>query len=157
VVTAAFDETLQMAALMSLRDDDDNQRTHRPRRLPSIVRIVDSAGNEVCTHCEVAERAVARMRGLLGRDGLEPGTGMLINGAPSIQMFFMRFPIDVVFLGRDKSIVGISHDVKPWRTAGARGAFAALELPAGTAKAHGLTVGDTLTIVPVDTMPRSAT
>jgi uncharacterized membrane protein (UPF0127 family) len=131
VVTAAFDETLQMAALMSLRDDDDNQRTHRPRRLPSIVRIVDSAGNEVCTHCEVAERAVARMRGLLGRDGLEPGTGMLINGAPSIQMFFMRFPID--------------------------GAFAALELPAGTAKAHGLTVGDTLTIVPVDTMPRSAT
>jgi len=35
------------------------------------------------------------MRGLLGRDGLEPGTGMLIDTAPSVHMFVMRFQIDV--------------------------------------------------------------
>jgi uncharacterized protein len=142
-----------MAALMSLTDEEpgDTRAPRRlPRRLPSIVRIVDAAGNEVCMHCEVAESTVARMRGLMGRDRLEPGHGMLINGTASIQMLFMRFPIDVVFLGPDKAIVGISHRVKPWRgVAGARGAAAALELPAGTAKSQDLKVGEVLSLVPV--------
>ena len=73
------------------------------------------------------------MRGLLGRDGLEPGTGMLIDAAPSVHMFFMRFPIDVVFLDRDRTVVGVRHRLAPWRVAGARHAVAALELPAGAA------------------------
>jgi uncharacterized membrane protein (UPF0127 family) len=142
-----------MAALMSLTDEEpgDTRAPRRlPRRLPSIVRVVDAAGNEVCTHCEVAESTLARMRGLMGRERLEPGHGMLINGTASIQMLFMRFPIDVVFLGRDKAIVGISHEVKPWLgIAGARGASAALELPAGAAKSYDLHVGDVLSLVPV--------
>jgi uncharacterized protein len=141
-----------MAALMSLGDDEvaDADRSGKRRPLPSVARIMESSGTELCTHCEVAESAPARMRGLLGRDGLAPGQGMLINGAPSVQTFFMRFPIDVVFLDRDKSIVGISHRVKPWRMTGARKASAALELPAGTAAAHRLQLGDTLIIVPAD-------
>jgi uncharacterized membrane protein (UPF0127 family) len=142
-----------MAALMSLNDDSSAGATHGRsgrRALARLVRIVDSAGADVCTHCEVAESTLARMRGLMGRERLEPGHGMLINGTASIQMLFMRFPIDVVFLDRNKAIVGISHDVKPWRgIAGARGAAAALELPAGTAKAHDLHTGDVLSLVPV--------
>jgi uncharacterized membrane protein (UPF0127 family) len=144
-----------MAALASMDDLDDGTphaapSRRRAARLPSLVRVVTAAGTEVCTHCEVAESALARMRGLMGRASLEPGHGMLINGTASIQMLFMRFPIDVVFLDRNKAIVGISHGVKPWRgIAGARGAGAALELPAGTARAHDLRVGDVLSIVPV--------
>jgi uncharacterized membrane protein (UPF0127 family) len=84
------------------------------------------------------------MRGLLGRDGLEPGTGMLIDRAPSVHMFFMRFAIDVVFLDRDRTVVRIFHELRPWRVAGARKAVAALELPAGSAAAVGLAVGDVL-------------
>jgi uncharacterized membrane protein (UPF0127 family) len=141
-----------MAALMSLNDDSSTGSVRSRsggRRLARLVRIVDGAGADVCTHCEVAESALARMRGLMGRESLEPGHGMLINGTASIQMLFMRFPIDVVFLDRNKAIVGISHDVRPWRgVAGARGAGAALELPAGTAKAHDLHIGDVLAIVP---------
>ena len=45
---------------------------------------------------------------------------------------------------------GISHDVKPWRSAGARGARAALELPAGTARRLGLEIGDVLSILPLE-------
>jgi uncharacterized protein len=141
-----------MAALASTDNAETNEVRSGPRRKPRlapIIRVVDGAGSEVCTHCEVAESTLARMRGLMGRDRLEPGHAMLINGTASIQMFFMRFPIDVVFLGRDKAIVGISHDVKPWRgIAGARGAVAALELPAGAAVKHGLKVGDVLTFEP---------
>jgi uncharacterized membrane protein (UPF0127 family) len=75
---------------------------------------------------------------------------MLINASPSVHTFFMRFPIDVVFLDKDKTIVRIAHSVRPWRTAGARGAAAALELPAGTAAERGLAAGDTLSFVPLD-------
>jgi uncharacterized membrane protein (UPF0127 family) len=86
------------------------------------------------------------MRGLLGRDGLGPGEGMLINAAPSVMTFFMRFPIDVVFIDRAQTIVKIVHNLGPWKTAAARKAVAALELPAGTAAALHLEPGMSLVL-----------
>jgi uncharacterized membrane protein (UPF0127 family) len=75
---------------------------------------------------------------------------MLISPAPSVHTFFMRFPIDVVFLDRERRVVGISHSVGPWRMAGARGAVAALELAAGTAARHQLQKGDLLRLDAAD-------
>ena len=108
------------------------------------MRIAE--GKTLCERCEVPRGSFARMRGLLGRDGLEPGTGMLIDAAPSVHMFFMRFPIDVVFLDRDRTVVGVRHGLRPWRVAGARRAVAALELPAGAAASAGVEAGDVLAI-----------
>jgi uncharacterized protein len=125
-----------------------------PRPLP-LSRVVADDDTVVCERCERAERPLARMRGLLGRDSLEPGGGMLINPSPSVHMFFMRFPIDVVFLDRSRTIVKIVHELRPWRTAGARKAVAALELPAGTAARCGLREGDTLTLEPLSEPPAS--
>jgi uncharacterized membrane protein (UPF0127 family) len=121
-------------------------RPARSRRMPRTVRVVADNGTVVCTHCEVADRTIARMRGLLGRSGLGPGEGMLIKPAPSVMTFFMRFPIDVVFIDKAQSIVKIAHARVPWRTAGARGAVAALELPAGAAAARGREPGMTLVL-----------
>jgi len=90
------------------------------------------------------------MRGLLGRDGLGPGEGMLINPAPSVMTFFMRFPIDVVFIDKTYTIVKIVHSLGPWKTAGARGAAAALELPAGTAARLDLQAGTKLALADRD-------
>jgi uncharacterized membrane protein (UPF0127 family) len=84
------------------------------------------------------------MRGLLGREKLDPGSGMLLTPEPSVHMFFMRFPIDVVFLDRDWKVVGIRHELRPWRVAGEGRAHASLELPAGAAAAAGITEGDVL-------------
>jgi uncharacterized membrane protein (UPF0127 family) len=56
----------------------------------------------------------------------------------------MRFPIDAVWLDRDLLVVGVTHDVAPWRTAAQRGARAVLELPAGEAAALGLEPGEPL-------------
>ena len=103
-------------------------------------------GVVVCERCEIPESSVGRMRGLLGRAGLEPGGGMLIDAAPSVMTFFMRFPIDVVFLDRDWKVVGIRHRLRPWRVAGAKRAVAALELPAGAAAEAGLEEGDILVL-----------
>lgn len=108
------------------------------------MRTVEGA--VVCERCEVPGSSFARMRGLLGREGLEPGTGMLIDAAPSVHMFFMRFPIDVVFLDRDRTVVRVRHRLAPWRVAGARHAVAALELPAGAAAEAGIQEGDVLVL-----------
>jgi hypothetical protein len=113
----------------------------------SLARVRRAADRAVvCERCEIPGSAFGRMRGLLGRSGLEPGTGMLIDRAPSVHMFFMRFPIDVVFVDRDWRVVGIRHGLRPWRVAGARRAAAALELPAGAAAAAGLEEGDVLAL-----------
>src|SRR5438128_4774317 len=111
-----------MVAFLATDPDDGTAEAAAPRarRLPRTVRVVAGEGTVVCARCEVAERMIPRMRGLLGRDGLGPGEGMLINPAPSVMTFFMRFPIDVVFIDKAQTIVKIAHSLGPWKTAGAR-------------------------------------
>src|ERR1700751_6408205 len=85
--------------------------------LARVRRTSDRA--VICERCEVPKSSFGRLRGLLGRDGLEPGIGMLIDAAPSGHMFFMRFPIDVVFLDRDRTVVGVRHRLSALPGAGA--------------------------------------
>lgn len=112
----------------------------------TCARVRTPEGVVLCERCEIPESAFGRMRGLLGRDGLEPGTGMLIDRAGSVHMFFMRFPIDVVFLDRNRKVVRIVHGLRPWRLAGARKAVAALELPVGAVDEAGVEEGDVLVL-----------
>jgi uncharacterized protein len=100
------------------------------RRSPVTVRVDNRV---VCEQCLVADRPWARMRGLLGRSELPRGEGILLRPAGSIHTFFMRFPIDAVFVDGDGKVVGVERDMGPWRTAHRRGAKAVLELAAGTA------------------------
>jgi uncharacterized membrane protein (UPF0127 family) len=101
-------------------------------------------GSIVCERCVLADTALARMRGLLGRRELPSGEGILLKPASSVHMAFMRFPIDAVFLDRDFRVMKVASDLRPWRAAGSRGAKAVLEIPAGEAGRRGLTVGDRL-------------
>jgi len=116
----------------------------------SLCRVLTAGGTVVCERCEVPESSFGRARGLLGRDGLEAGEGMLIDRAGSVHMFFMRFPIDVVFLDRDLKVVGVRHGLRPWQVAAARRAVAALELPAGAAAEAGIEEGDVLALQNLD-------
>lgn len=85
------------------------------------------------------------MRGLLGRKSLPQGEGVLLRPAGSIHTFFMRFPIDAVFVADDGTVVGIERELKPWRTARRSGAKAVLELAAGAVQRAGLEVGQRVT------------
>jgi uncharacterized membrane protein (UPF0127 family) len=98
----------------------------------------------VLRRCWVASSPLARMRGLLGRSGLESGEGLLLQPASSVHTFFMRFAIDVVFLSRDGEVLKVADRVPPWRTAAARGAKTVIELAAGEAGRCGIRVGDRL-------------
>ncbi|MGZ8793630.1 MAG: DUF192 domain-containing protein [Gaiellaceae bacterium] len=108
------------------------------------VTLKRENGDVVCHRCVVADSPASRMRGLLGRSELRPGEGLLLRPASSIHTWFMRFPIDAVFLDRDLRVVGISNDLRPWRATGRRGAKAVLELPAGEIGRRGLALGDLL-------------
>ena len=101
-------------------------------------------GTIVCERCLLAETALTRMRGLLGRRELPSGEGILLKPASSVHMAFMRFPIDAVFLDADLRVVKIAADLRPWRMAAARGAKSVVEIAAGEAARRGLSVGDRL-------------
>jgi hypothetical protein len=112
------------------------------------VGVLRKAGGElVCERCELADTPRKRMWGLLGRADLDEGEGMLFRPAGSIHMFFMRFPIDAVFCDRNLVVVGVERGLRPWRTAGRRGAKVVVELAAGAAV--GIEPGDRLAL---DTM-----
>lgn len=110
----------------------------------SPASLTSADGRVVCEHLLVAARPLRRMRGLLGRASLPAGEGILLRPAGSVHTFFMRFPIDVVFLDAALKIVSIVPALEPWRFARAGGADAVLELAAGECERHGLAPGDVL-------------
>jgi uncharacterized membrane protein (UPF0127 family) len=98
--------------------------------------------------CSFAERG----QGLMGRAALAAGEGLVIDPEWSIHMFFMRFPIDAVFVGRDGRVAGLRADLPPWApfagVAPWRGRYV-VELPAGTIAATGTQAGDLIAIEPL--------
>lgn len=110
------------------------------------MRVVGADRREVCERVVLADRPLARMRGLLGRRALPQGEGLLLRPAGSIHTAFMRFPIDAVFLDAELRVVRIASDLPPWRAAAARGARAVLEVAAGESRRVGLAVGERLAL-----------
>jgi uncharacterized membrane protein (UPF0127 family) len=111
----------------------------------AVVRKED--GTVVCARCVVADSALTRSKGLLGRASLDDDEGILLRPGGSIHMFFMRFPIDAVFLDRDLRVLRVAADLKPWRMASKRGTKSVLELPAGRCARAGVREGDRLVLV----------
>jgi uncharacterized membrane protein (UPF0127 family) len=91
----------------------------------------------------------ARRKGLLGRDSFAAGSAMVIAPTNAIHTFWMRFPIDVVFVRRNGTVVKVRRSVPPWRAVAALRAYAVIELPARTRAIADLKVGDVLTMAPV--------
>lgn len=110
--------------------------------------LIKGDGTVLSDRCRLAYSPLARMRGLLGRRGLEPGESMLFRPAGSIHMLFMRFAIDAVFCDRDLVVLKVVPGLRPWRMASQRGAKVVVELAAGAAK--GVRPGDRLSIATID-------
>jgi uncharacterized protein len=109
-----------------------------------FIRLETQDGRAVCERCLVAERPLLRMRGLLGRATLPSGEGILLRPAASVHTFFMRFPIDVVFLDAHDVVLKVIT-LQPWRVAGCRGGRSVVELPAGECARRSVRTGARLT------------
>ncbi len=90
-----------------------------------------------------------RFLGLMGRPSLADGSALWLDGTNGIHMFFMRFPIDCVFLGRPqpdgtRRVVAVYRRLRPWTGIvwWVRGGHGALELAIGTIDATGTIRGD---------------
>jgi uncharacterized membrane protein (UPF0127 family) len=102
---------------------------------------------ELASEVLLARSLWTKFWGLMGRQPLPDGQGLLLRPCTSVHTFFMRFPIDVIFLDKTNKVVKIIPAMKPWRAAlGGRGAHSALELNGGSAESAGLEVGDMLAI-----------
>jgi uncharacterized membrane protein (UPF0127 family) len=100
---------------------------------------------------ELAKTFASRGRGLMGRSVLPDGYALIIYPEWSIHMFFMRIPIDVLFVDKSDCVVGLRESLPPWHpfagVAPWRGQYV-VELPAGVVRATGTQLGDRLTVTP---------
>lgn len=91
-----------------------------------------------------------RFKGLMGRRSLEVGQGLHIVPCNSIHTFFMRIPIDVLFLDAQGRVVKQMPALPPWRATSVYfQSRSVLELPAGVLAASGTQEGDVLSFEPV--------
>ena len=112
-----------------------------------MARILNvSKGTVVAEDVAVARSFWGRFRGLMLRREMASGEALLIEPSGSIHTAFMRFPIDVVFLDREKQVLKVAENVRPFRAALSRG-HSALELNAGCAGRANIGEGDRLVIV----------
>lgn len=122
-----------------------------PQRQPRSRRMVaynTSRGMHLAKDLEVADNPFTRRKGLLGRDGLAPGSGLWIFPCESVHTFGMRFPIDLVYLDRKHVVKKVRRNVSPGRLSVCWTARSILELPAGVIETTGTARGDQIAITP---------
>lgn len=112
------------------------------------MKIINLSNNAVLADkAKVAATFWTRLVGLLNRNSLEKGEALVLKPANSIHTFFMRFPIDVLFLDKNGKIIGLFSVFRPFRISPVYfGASVAIELPAGTCQLTQTKLADSVKI-----------
>ena len=119
--------------------------------MKAVYRLETDTGAAVVAHVEVADGVMSRFLGLMFRAELPAGHGLALRPCNSIHMFFMRFPLDVLFVDGDGRVLRVLDTIRPWRASTlVRGARAAIELPAGTASRTGVVPGTVVRMVEIE-------
>ncbi|MBA3533314.1 MAG: DUF192 domain-containing protein [Ardenticatenales bacterium] len=103
----------------------------------------------LATAARRAQSYKTRLLGLMFQNHLPEGEALLLEPESSIHTFFMRFPIDVLYLDKSYSVLRADPAMPPNRIGPlvTRGCHAVLELPPGTIAATQTEVGDQLSLV----------
>ena len=108
-------------------------------------------GQVLAEQGELARSFWARGRGLMGRAALPDSYALIILPESSIHTFFMRVPIDVLFVDRSDKVIGLRETMPPSRpfagVAPWRGRYV-IEMPAGVIAATNTALGDQLVLTP---------
>ncbi|HVC39273.1 MAG TPA: DUF192 domain-containing protein [Candidatus Dormibacteraeota bacterium] len=125
------------------------------------VRAAD--GRVLARDVTVADHFGARLLGLMGRSRLDPDEGLWLVPCNSVQMFFMRTPLDIAYLDRKLRVVSCVPEMREWRfkLLPVRHAHSALELAPGSLARHGVKEGDQLSmdadlVFPIEAAPEPA-
>jgi uncharacterized protein len=99
--------------------------------------VSETTGKTVVAQLRIADGFWSRLAGLQLRRPLPADAGLLLVPCNSVHTCFVRFPVDVVFLDANGSVLAIRRSLRPWRLAwGPRRSHAALEVIAGSADLH---------------------
>ena len=96
---------------------------------------------------EVADGFFARLKGLMFRECMSRDEALVFYNSPSIHTFFMKFPIDIVFLDRDMRVIRIVRNFDPWKVVSCLKSYLTIEFPPGKTAEEGLEIGDILEVL----------
>lgn len=129
-----------------------SRRTVNPFRAPpkNLLKIINISKNTLLAErAEIADTFLSRLKGLLGKNLLQQGEGLIIKPCTSIHTLFMRFPIDAVFIDSKDRIIKTYHALPAWRFSVILfNSVFCIELPAGALLTSRTEVGDYIQILP---------
>lgn len=97
-------------------------------------------GMMLINELSIANNFITRFIGLMGRQSLGKNQGLLLIKCNLIHCFFMKFPIDVIYLSENMEVLYI-ETVTPWKIGKrVKEAVSVLELAVDSAK--GVFIGD---------------
>jgi uncharacterized protein len=103
----------------------------------------------LATNLSVADSHWTRLRGLLGtrKDDFRNGCGLWIRPCRGVHTLAMTFPLDVIYLDRDGTVVHLESNLQPWRFSPIRlQAASVLELPVNVIAETETALGDRIEI-----------
>ncbi len=111
-------------------------------KIINLTRDITLSDNAV-----IADTLSGRIKGLLGRKKLKSGEALIIKPCNWVHTFFMRFPIDLLFIDRQERIVKIVRAIPPFRLSSiSLGASYVIELPAESISSTQTKIGDHISI-----------
>ncbi|MBR5619188.1 MAG: DUF192 domain-containing protein, partial [Clostridia bacterium] len=88
-----------------------------------------------------------RFRGLMFKQSIPDSYGLLIRPCNQIHMMNMMFPLDVIYLSGDGTVLHMDENIRPWKIGKTvKHAVGVVEVNAGTCARLGIETGDKLTI-----------
>jgi uncharacterized protein len=148
---------LVLSPIVAMGASACSHSTQAARRGEPEVVLATRAG-EQHVKVEIARTEPERQRGLMFRQKLEPGRGMIfLFDRPEPLKFWMKntyIPLDMIFIAADKHVVYVEENAEPLTTT-SRGTNEAesqfvLEVPGGWARAHGVERGVAVKFVDID-------
>lgn len=89
--------------------------------------------NLLADRVAIADTVISRLKGLMFEKELKENHALILYPCNSIHMFFMRFPIDVIYTDENFAVVKTVKNIKPWKVDfGHSKAKYTIELPIGT-------------------------
>jgi len=138
---------------MSSVSTEDLRTMTRVEENPAVYVYNKTRETFVATEATVADSYLRRLVGLLGKTKrwTRPGTGLWIVPSSGVHTIGMLFPIDLIFLSKDKEVIHVEEYVRPFRISKVSlKANSVLELPPHTIYRSGTQVGDRLEIAPLN-------
>lgn len=106
-----------LATIVSLLIINSRVNTFLTDLTPQAVRTTKVEINNLEITAEVATTPQTRSKGLAGRENLAPNSGMLFvfetDNRYKFWMKDVKFPLDIIWIGKDKRIVDISPNAQP--------------------------------------------